>query len=208
MKMMDGYSRAFVSEGLGGRLLKNNLNNSIGAVLIVVCSILSSCATTQQTQLEPNDALVYNNRGFEYCQTGQYDQAISDFSKAIEINPRFARAYSNRGTAYLFKGQHDQAILDLSKAIEINSRLAQAYNNRGWAYVQKWQFDQAISDFSRTIEIDPSFVEAYFNRATVYFFVEEYDKSLLDIIKAQQLGYQIPPEFLDDFRKAVGGIDV
>jgi hypothetical protein len=38
--------------------------------------------------------------------------------------------------------------------------------------------------------------------------VEEYDKSLLDVIKAQQLGYQIPPEFLDDLRKATGSIGV
>jgi len=154
--------------------LKNNINNSIGVILIVACSILFSCATTQQTQLKSNDAVVHNNRGFDYCQIGHYDQAISDFSKAIEINPR----------------------------------LAHAYNNRGWAYIKKWQYDQAISDFSKTIEIDPRFVEAYFHRAVGYFLVEEYEKSLLDVIKAQQLGYQIPIEFLDDLRKAAGGIDV
>jgi hypothetical protein len=36
--------------------------------------------------------------------------------------------------------------------------------------------------------------------------LEEYDKSLLDVIKAQQLGYQIPLEFFDDLRKATGGV--
>ena len=188
-------------------LLRNNINNSIRVILIIACSILFSCATTQQTQLKSSDAEVHNNRGFDYCQIGQYDQAISDFSKAIEINPRLAHAYNNRGATYLYKGQYDQAILDLSKAIEINPGLAHAYNNRGWAYIKKWQYDQAISDFNKTIEIDPRFVEAYFNRAIVYFLVEEYDKSLLDVIKAQQLGYQIPLKFLDDLRKAAGGID-
>jgi len=189
-------------------LLKNNINNSIGVILIVVCSILFSCATTQQTQLSSNDAVAYNNRGFDYFQTGHYDQAISDFSKAIEINPRLAHAYNNRGAVYLYKSQYDQAISDLSKAIEINPRLAHAYNNRGWAYVKKQQYDQAISDFSKTIEIDPGFVEAYFHRAVGYFLVEEYEKSLLDVISAQQLGYRIPTEFLDDLRKATGEIDV
>ncbi len=193
---------------LRGHLLKNNINYSIGVILTVACLILFSCATTQQTQLKSNDAVVHNNRGFDYCQIGKYDQAISDFSKAIEMNPRLAPAYSNRGAAYLYKGQYDRAILDLSKAIEINPWLAHAYNNRGWAYVKKWQFDQAISDFSKTIEIDPRFVEAYFHRAVGYFLVEEYDKSLLDVIKAQQLGYQIPIAFLDELRKATGGIDM
>ena len=154
--------------------MRNNINSSIRVILIIACSILFSCTTTQQMQLKSNDAEVYNNRGFAYCQIGQYDQAISDFSKAIEINPR----------------------------------LAHAYNNRGWAYIKKWQYDQAVSDFNKTIEIDPGFVEAYFNRAIVYFLVEEYDKSLLDVIKAQQLGFQIPLKSLDDLRKAAGATNV
>ena len=154
--------------------MRNKIDNPIRAIVIIACSILLSCATTRQTQFKSSDAEAYNNRGFAYCEMGQYDQAISDFSKAIEINPR----------------------------------LAHAYNNRGWAYIKKWQYDQAISDFNKTIEIDPGFAEAYFNRAVVYFFKEEYDKSLVNVIKAQQLGYQIPLKFLDNLRKAGGGIDV
>jgi hypothetical protein len=33
---------------------------------------------------------------------------------------------------------------------------------------------------------------------------KECDKSWDDIKKAQDLGYQVPPEFLDDLRKASG----
>jgi len=188
--------------------LRNKIDNPIRVMVMIACSILLSCATTQQKQLKSREAEGYNNRGFAYCEIGQYDQAISDFSKAIEIDPRLAHAYNNRGAAFLYKAQYDQAILDLSKAIEIDPRLAHAYNNRGWAYIKKWQYDRAISDFNKTIEIDPAFAEAYFNRAVVYFFKEEYDKSLVDVIKAQQLGYRIPLKFLDDLRKAGGGIGV
>jgi len=154
--------------------LKNGTNNSIELTLIIACSILFSCAATQQTHLKSReaDAEVYNTRGLAHCQKNQYDQAISDLSKAIEINPR----------------------------------LAHAYNNRGWAYIKKWQYDQALSDFNKTIKIDSRFAEAYFNRAVVYFLKEEYDNSFLDVIKAQKLGYQIPPKFLDDLRKASGGM--
>ena len=67
----------------------------------------------------------------------QYDKAISDYTKAIEINPRFAEAYYNRGLAYGKKGQYDKAISDYTKAIEINPRFAEAYNNRGDAYGRK-----------------------------------------------------------------------
>jgi hypothetical protein len=63
-------------------------------------------------------------------------------------------------------------------------------------------------DFNKTTEIDPEFVEAYYYRAIAYLLLEEYDKSLSDVIKAQQLGYQIPLKFLDDLRKVTGGISV
>jgi regulator of sirC expression with transglutaminase-like and TPR domain len=44
------------------------------------------------------------NVGNAYSSKGQYDQAISDYNKALEINPRCAEAYTSRGTAYYNKG--------------------------------------------------------------------------------------------------------
>ncbi len=56
----------------------------------------------------------------------------------------------------------------------------------------------------KAIEIDPSFAEAHFSRGRAYCVKKEYDKSWVDIKKAQDLGYEIPPEFLEDLRKASG----
>jgi Flp pilus assembly protein TadD len=55
---------------------------------------------------------------------GQFDQAISDSNKAIELNPNLAMAYVNRGGAYAQKGQFDHTISDSNKAIELNPNLA------------------------------------------------------------------------------------
>jgi tetratricopeptide (TPR) repeat protein len=39
----------------------------------------------------------YNNRGVAYYDNKQYDQAIADYNRAIEINPKDAYPFSNRG---------------------------------------------------------------------------------------------------------------
>ena len=83
-------------------------------LLIVLLLLLAAGCTTVQTEL--NDALAYYNRGNAYHSKGQYDQAISDFNKALEINPRDVTAYNNRGSAYLEKGLYDKAWEDVHKA--------------------------------------------------------------------------------------------
>ncbi|MCX5692556.1 MAG: tetratricopeptide repeat protein, partial [Candidatus Omnitrophica bacterium] len=63
------------------------------------------------------------DKGIEYAQKGKYDEAISEYNEAIEINPNYAEAYSNRGDAYAKQGNLSQAISDCTKAIGINPDL-------------------------------------------------------------------------------------
>ena len=67
-------------------------------------------------------ATFYLNRGLAYQNQGQYDQAISDYTKAIMLCPKFAIAYYNRANAFINKGQYDRAIADCTKAIKIWAR--------------------------------------------------------------------------------------
>ena len=112
--------------------------------------------------------------------------------------------YYKVGLAYLQKREFDEAILLLNKSLETNPKYAAAYETRGVIYSRREQYDQAISDFNKALEIDPGFAEAYFNQGRAYYFRMEYDKSWEDIRKAQNLGYKIPAEFLDDLHKASG----
>ena len=58
-----------------------------------------------------------------------YDNAITDFDKAIELKPDYA--YHNRGTAYYKKGEYDNANR------QGNRDYVNAYYNRGLAYFRK-----------------------------------------------------------------------
>lgn len=128
-------------------------------------------------------------KGVQYDDQGKYEQAINEFTKAIELNPGYADIYNKRGLSYYNQEKYDQAIGDYNKAIEINSKYVEAFNNRGIVYYQQEQYDQAISNYTKAIEIDPTYAKAYHNRGLVYFVhLKDTDRGCADWQKACELG--------------------
>jgi tetratricopeptide (TPR) repeat protein len=72
----------------------------------------------------------FNNRGVAYKAKGDYERAIADFSKAIEIDPNYVTAYTNRALTYKDKGEYQLAIADFSKAIELDPKNACTFTER------------------------------------------------------------------------------
>jgi tetratricopeptide (TPR) repeat protein len=71
-------------------------------------------------KIDSNDAAAYNNRGIAYRRLKQYERAIHDYNKAIELNPEFAGAYYNRGLAYYDLKQYEKEQEDYEKALEFD----------------------------------------------------------------------------------------
>ena len=86
----------------------------------------------------------YINRGSAYAKKGDFEAAIADHTKAIELDPNLHIAYSNRGVAYAEKGDLDNAIADYSKAIALDPNDAKAYRNRADAYFKRDGFGAAV----------------------------------------------------------------
>ena len=58
-------------------------------------------------EINPGEALAYNNRGFTYYSNGQYKSAIADYNKALQLDPDFGLAYINRGHAFIKIERYD-----------------------------------------------------------------------------------------------------
>ena len=72
-------------------------------------------------QLAPNDADGYFGWAVSYQRLGQYQNAISDYTKAIQLDPDDGMPYANRGAAYLKLGQHPLANADFAKACSLET---------------------------------------------------------------------------------------
>jgi len=67
-------------------------------------------------------AIVYHRRGTAYASKNEYDHAIADYTKAIEIDPTYVNAYNSRGIAYTNKGDYRNAIADVTRAVELSTK--------------------------------------------------------------------------------------
>ena len=76
-----------------------------------------------------------------YLSQQEYDCAIADFTKALDLNPDNVDAYKYRGLVYQSKGELDRTIADFTQAIELNPDDANAYCWRGDAYQSKGDYD-------------------------------------------------------------------
>jgi tetratricopeptide (TPR) repeat protein len=128
------------------------------------------------------------NRGLASIHSGEYQQAINDFNKAIEIYPHFAAAYINRGGAHYKLGNHQQAINDFNKAIEIDPKLAEAYFGRGNVFFKLGSYRQTLNDYNKALELNPKFIHAYINRGNVYVKLGDRDIAIRNYKMAAQLG--------------------
>ena len=96
---------------------------------------------------EYRSADYYYILGIAHDEKGRYDQAIENYTKAVEKDPNYAAAYNKRGIIYIKRGQSELALADHEKAISLNPRNAEYYLNRGIDHRLAGHFDLAMSDF-------------------------------------------------------------
>jgi protein O-mannosyl-transferase len=94
----------------------------------------------------PHKARPHDIRGIALVHRGNYNQAIIEYNKAIEIYPEFSEAYYNRGIAFARQRNFIQALSDFDKAIDKKPDYAAAYYNRAVVYYLIKEYPQAWGD--------------------------------------------------------------
>ena len=163
--------------------------NVVDGVRKVVHEMQSQAKPSPNVTPEEIETLAFLafHRGNFMMILGQIDEALKDYSRAIELSPNNAAAYTNRGVAYGEKGEFDLAIEDYFSALKINPDFANAYNNRGYTYVEKDEIERAIKDLDKAVQLQQNFPHAYNNRGCAYSKKDKIDSAIQDFTKAIEL---------------------
>jgi tetratricopeptide (TPR) repeat protein len=123
--------------------------------------------------LNPPTADSYRKRGFERLNVRDYQGAIEDYTRALELDPNSAIACNDRGVAFSSLGDQAAAIADYTKALQLEPNEPAYYFNRGFARFNQKDFRGAIEDYSQVIRLSPEYTDAYFHRAEAYRLLGE-----------------------------------
>lgn len=129
----------------------------------------------------------YNNRGNTYHALQQYEQALADFGRAIDLDPNYAGIYYNRGLTHVTLQNYGQALVDFGWAIDLDPNYDQAYYNRGLTYYAIQKYEQALIDYGRALDIAPGDAKIYNNRGITYKALQEYKQALINYTQAINL---------------------
>jgi tetratricopeptide (TPR) repeat protein len=144
-------------------------------------------AATARAQKEA-EALSFLADADQSISQGDYDQAIHDCTRAIELAPDLAAAYYKRGFVYTYHlDEYEKAIADYDRAIELDPKHKWAYGNKSYALRELGRYDEALAVLDQVIRLFPEYVWAYNERGRVYSDLGEYEQAIEDYDKAIEL---------------------
>jgi tetratricopeptide (TPR) repeat protein len=95
---------------------------------------------------------VYNNMGYYYSRRKDYNQAISNFRKALALGPEYGFANDNLGYALIITGDLDEGVSYLDKAMATgNNDIAYTFRNFALYHQRKGEPELAAEFFRKSV---------------------------------------------------------
>jgi putative GTP pyrophosphokinase len=100
-------------------------------------------------------SIIYKHRGMAYFACSQYNEAINDFNRALELDNQSYKAAYYRGVVHSVMKQYSGAIDDYTLSLSINPYQSFCLFRRAQAYYHIGDFPQSLSDCENSLSLEP-----------------------------------------------------
>ena len=135
-------------------------------------------------KLSPNHTDALHLLGVIMGQVKQYVQALSFFTRSLEINPHNPTAFNNRANVFQEMKQPELAIDDFDQAIALDPTYADAYYNKGIILDSINKTEEAIEQYTIALKHKPNFPEAMNNRGIALQKLHKMEETLANYDQA------------------------
>jgi tetratricopeptide (TPR) repeat protein len=116
-----------------------------------------------------------------------YNVAIEDCKKAIELDSTYIDAYYYIGIANNEKKDYETAIGYFKKSIDLSPNYAKSWNHMGFSYEKLNQFDKAIDAYKKAVGFEPNYALANYNLGNGYKQENQFDNAINSYKKATEI---------------------
>jgi len=102
-----------------------------------------------------------------YFRTGEPDEAIKIYTRALDLDPNYAVAHNHIAFCYAWLGDHKKAEEHFKKYVQLDDK-ANSYDSLASGYMFAGEYDKAIDACEKGLELDPDLDYLYTRLANNY----------------------------------------
>src|SRR5260370_10180099 len=167
--------------------------DAIGAGKTIDFAYREGCRAVKLTMHNPqfvSELITQVNWAFEgdiHYSAQRYEEALSMFEKALQLNPNNAYAWCKKGDSLLALKRYEEALAACKQSICIKPHFAEAYNSKGELFFSLERYEEALAAYDKAIELNPSASSFYTNKDYLLALLKRSKKALAAFDQAIQL---------------------
>jgi len=131
----------------------------------LIITIIATLATLLAIPAMAETVQFWYDQANGYYITGDYENAVASYDKAIELKPNSTVFWNYKGRSLANLGRFDEAILCFEKSIAFNSSDPEALNLKATAMsLGQKKYSESIVLFDMILESHPSYVDAWIGK--------------------------------------------
>jgi tetratricopeptide (TPR) repeat protein/predicted Ser/Thr protein kinase len=146
-----------------------------------------------QVAIERLTAADWNHKGISLYNIGRFEEAITCFDKALELNQKDALIWNNKGLALYKNKRFEEAVKCFDRALLLNPRYLSAWNNRGLALQSTGKFEEAITCFDRALELNQKDALIWNNKGLALQSTGKFEEAITCFDRALELNQKDAP---------------
>jgi tetratricopeptide (TPR) repeat protein len=155
---------------------------------------LEGARRTDNARLE---AWCRNGLGIVYSDLGRYQEAVTEYRRAIELDPKYATPHNGLGNVYGDLGRHEEAIAAYQRAIELDPKYTYPHNGLGNVYADLGRYEEAIAAYQQAIELDPQYATPHNSLGSVYYTLGRHQEAVAECQRALELDPKLAPAYFN-----------
>lgn len=165
----------------------------LNGILAFVKADLEHAATELRNSLKQMpDLSGYYFLGLTQYSLKNYELALNQFQKALDLDPEHLQSRVLLGMTLLQQHRIDDSIYQLSQVLLADDNLAIAHNVIGTAYLARNDFDAATKHFDRAITLDPHLADPYVKKGLLNLSQNDGTGAEMELVRA----LEVAPEAL------------